>query len=234
MQGVGGSNPLAPTIYKGPTQGLASAASAGGATITATIAGVSGGTNLTVSQGVSPIALGVFPGNDNGNPLWDLYRTALTKNVKFIWCPNVNGPSWQTNPTTSLVDYYPGNAYVDWMALDGYNSFGAPWWQFSYIFSPSYAELVAINPTKPIMVAETASEFSPPDGNKAAWINNMETDIPAKFPNIHALSWFNDNGYAAPGYPPNLYRFDSDAGSQAAFQNLASDPKWQGAGLGVW
>ena len=356
-----------------PTQGLASAASAGGATITAMIAGVSGGTNLTVSQGVSPIALGVFPGNDNGNPLWDLNRTALTKdetqanhkmafvetfadwqdpngyyaafgsiepalnayanagydmvlswsalngsnagdstytlaalingsnghgshddyitqfakdaaawgktiylrpfhemngnwypwgfgvnsnttaqfkqlwihvytifqqqnakNVKFIWCPNVGGLSWQTNPTTSLADYYPGDAYVDWMALDGYNSFGAPWWQFSSIFSSSYAELVAINPSKPIMVAEAASEFSPPDGDKAAWITNMETDIPTMFPNIHALSWFDDNGYAAPGYPPNLYRFDSDAGSQAAFQHLASDPKWQGAGLGVW
>ena len=357
-----------------PTQGLASAISVGSSTITATLTGVSGSTVLTVRQASASIALGVFPGNGSGNPLWDLNRTALTmdeteanrkmdfvetfadwqdgggyyatfgsiepglnayasagydmvltwsalnlsnasdssyalsaiisgshddyitkfahdaavwgqriylrpfhemngnwdqwgfgypwgsgvvsntpalfqqawihvytifqqqnaKNVKFIWCPNVDGPSWQTTPRTSLADYYPGDAYVDWMALDGYNSFGAPWWQFSYIFSSSYAELVAINASKPIMVAETASEYSPPDGDKSAWIKSMETDIPTMFPNIRALSWFDDNGYAAPGYPPNLYRFDSDLASQTAFQNLAADPLWQRGRLGAW
>ena len=36
-------------------------------------------------------------------------------NVSFVWCPNVGDPAGG-----SAYDWYPGNAYVDWVGLDAY------------------------------------------------------------------------------------------------------------------
>jgi beta-mannanase len=36
-------------------------------------------------------------------------------NVSFVWCPNVGDPEG-----TPAYDWYPGDAYVDWVGLDAY------------------------------------------------------------------------------------------------------------------
>ena len=55
--------------------------------------------------------------------------------------------------------YYPGDQWVDWVALDGYNYAGVdnvPWYTFSQIFGPSYNVMESLT-KKPVMIAETAS-----------------------------------------------------------------------------
>jgi|GEM_PF-931946 len=66
-------------------------------------------------------------------------RTA--PNVTWVWNPDV---------AASITHYYPGDGYVDWVAIDGYNWKGNK--PASEIFGKSFAEAKAYK--KPIMIGE--------------------------------------------------------------------------------
>jgi hypothetical protein len=141
-------------------------------------------------------------------------------NVEWVWSPNVGTPSY--TPRHPMASYYPGDDYVDWLALDGYNWAEArnlPWYSFDEIYSQSYAEITAIN-SKPLMIAEIASHTEP--GDKAAWISGMHEAVPTKYPRVKAVSWFHQNTEGA------LFRMDTSASSRRAYRAMAADARWQG------
>jgi mannan endo-1,4-beta-mannosidase len=113
-------------------------------------------------------------------------------NATWVWCPNVEYPT----SVKPLARLYPGDAYVDWTCLDGYNWGTNPhhpdaWRGFSTVFRSTY-DLVTrrIASSKPIMVGETASTEI--GGSKAQWITDALTrEVPRRFPRIRALVWFN-------------------------------------------
>ena len=49
----------------------------------------------------------------------DIFRSVGANNVSYVWCPNFIYPSTTTWPTYASL--YPGDSYVDWTCLDGYN-----------------------------------------------------------------------------------------------------------------
>lgn len=120
-----------------------------------------------------------------------IFTQVGAKNVTWVWCPNIeyNG---SVKPLQSL---YPGNAYVDWTCLDGYN-WGTRrdtehWKPFAALFGQSYRLVTQrIAPNKPLMIGETASTEA--GGSKAAWIADaFGVQIPLRFPRIGAVVWFN-------------------------------------------
>jgi hypothetical protein len=115
----------------------------------------------------------------------DIFTSVGANNVTWVWCPNVD----ITNSFTPLAGLYPGDAYVDWTCLDGYN-WNDPWLTFDQLFRSTYTALVgAVAPTKPVLIAETASTES--GGAKAAWIDDMlGTQLPTKYPQVKAFMWF--------------------------------------------
>ena len=122
----------------------------------------------------------------------DIFKAVKATNVTWVWCPNVEYES-SVKPLASL---YPGDAYVDWTCLDGYNWGTNPahrdaWRSFDSVFRDTY-ELVTkvIAPSKPLMIGETAS--SEIGGSKARWIADaLGRAVPQRFPRIKALVWFN-------------------------------------------
>lgn len=137
-------------------------------------------------------------GTVNGNspsdfvPAWRRVRAIFTAegatNVKFVWCPNAESvPNTYSN---AIARYWPGDAYVDRIALDGYNFGGSTssWRSFSSVFANSYASVTALSATKPIFIAETACGTV--GGDKAAWISDMFAAVPARFPRISGITWF--------------------------------------------
>ena len=69
-----------------------------------------------------------------------------------MWCPNSNSvPSQDWNDPLAA---YPGDDYVDWIAIDGYDFDGNA--TFADIFSKIYDELIR-KIDKPIYVGEFAS-----------------------------------------------------------------------------
>jgi hypothetical protein len=146
-----------------------------------------------------------FPWNEgvNGNQsgqfaaAWrhvhDIFVAAGATNVTWVWCPVVT----EEGVTTPLAGLYPGDAYVDWTCMDGYNwgtALHGPngWLSFDQVFGATYAELTkSVAPSKPVMIGEVASSEN--GGSKAAWITTMFAELPTVYPSIRALLWFDDN-----------------------------------------
>lgn len=109
----------------------------------------------------------------------------------IIWVLSFNTSHSKTIP---YVELYPGDQYVDWVAIDGYNWGNGPawsnWTSFHGVFINSYNELINIT-DKPVMLSEVNSAS---DGDKALWLKDMlEVQIPNKYENIKALIFFNEN-----------------------------------------
>jgi len=113
----------------------------------------------------------------------DLFTAEGATNATWVWCPYVN----KLNLYASL---YPGDAYVDWTCLDGYNwgeRFG--WRTFDSLYEKAYAKVTGtIAPTKPMVIGEVAS--SETAGSKAAWIEEMFEALALRYPKVDALIWF--------------------------------------------
>jgi hypothetical protein len=148
----------------------------------------------------------------------DIFVREGATNATWVWCPNIVGS--RSTPMTGL---YPGDAYVDWTCMDGYNwgfDHGNLWQTFNQVFAGSsynanhntYQELLTVAPNKPIMIGETAS--SETAGSKANWITDMlGTQLPQQFPKVKAVVWFNWNAdEAALSWP-----VESSTNSIAAF-----------------
>ena len=152
----------------------------------------------------------------------DIFEQVGATNVTWVWCINITG-----NPRlTPASELYPGDSYVDWVSMDGFNwgsDNGGYWQSFYDVFEHTYAELNSLAPNKPQMIAEVASsEKGGPIGSpasKAAWITDMFRQLPLNFPRIQAVLWFDSVGED----PEHTWLITSSDQSIAAFKS-ALDP----------
>jgi beta-mannanase len=120
----------------------------------------------------------------------DRFARAGAANVRWVWSPNTE------NDLIPFSALYPGDAYVDWFGVDGYNggtllSWGG-WLPAQQLFDRSYRSFQAINASKPVMIAEIGSVEQ--GGSKPLWIADLFTaTIPRAFPNVRAVVWFEDD-----------------------------------------
>ncbi len=149
-----------------------------------------------------------------------LFRSEGATNVRWVWSPNVH-----CGGRCPFTAFYPGDAWVDWLGLDGYNYAGASnirWMSFREIFGKSY-ELITKLSSKPLMIPETASTER--GGDKAAWITNaFMRDIPQRFPRIRAVVWFNK-------VKETDWRVQSSPAALQAFREVARSPLYSGGSL---
>lgn len=115
-------------------------------------------------------------------------------NVKWAWV--VNNESVPDTEENAIASYYPGDSYVDYAGVDGFN-FGNPWQTYSEIFSLVLEKLRVYK--KPILIASMAS--APADAEalagearptKAEWIKDALNKIYSD-PSIKGFIWFNEN-----------------------------------------
>jgi hypothetical protein len=142
----------------------------------------------------------------------DLFVVAGATNVVWAWCPNVTDIHGGNKNT---MDYYPGDAYVDWTGVDGYNwgTKNGGWQTFQQVFKDIYPLLVAKK--KPIMIGEMSSAQA--GGDKGKWIDEIIPTLRTSFPLIKCLVWFDINKEAD-------WRISSSPESEAAFIRMAKDP----------
>jgi hypothetical protein len=120
----------------------------------------------------------------------DIFAEVGASKVTWVWCPNVDF----TGKLTPMEKLYPGDAYVDWTCLDGFNwgkthnSIG--WQSFDSVFRSSYQRVVKLAPHKPMVIGEVASEER--GGSKPKWIENTFRRIPSKYPKVRAVIWFDE------------------------------------------
>lgn len=121
---------------------------------------------------------------------YEISKQSGAENI--IWVLSFNTSHSGTVP---YKDLYPGDDYVDWVAIDGYNwgaghDFGG-WASFDGTFKHSYKELTDIT-DKPVMLSEVNS--SPDGGDKAAWLSDMLTvQLTERYDKVRAIVFFNEN-----------------------------------------
>jgi beta-mannanase len=142
----------------------------------------------------------------------DVFRDRGADNVAWVWAPN----NTDSPDAPSATAYYPGDAYVDWTGIDGYNwgtsRPGFAWQSFGQVFGPMYAQLAKLR--KPIIIGETASDET--GGSKARWIAALP-NVLRRYPRIKALVWFDIR-------KERRWQIDSSASARRAFRRIAADP----------
>jgi Glycosyl hydrolase family 26 len=143
----------------------------------------------------------------------DLFRFHGATNVIWVWSPNED-----SGGTFQFAPLYPGDEWVDWVALDGFN-FGADegWPSFTTVFGGTYDRLVKLT-RRPLMIAETGSDED--GGDKAAWITSALGREAPRFPHLRAVVWFDSEASGAD------FRVASSPGSLRAFRTALAAPAY--------
>lgn len=142
----------------------------------------------------------LFEGQDGGNVVW-------------VWAPN----NVDSAGSPSALEYYPGDEYVDWTGIDGYNWGSSDpdfaWQSFEAVFREMYDQVETLG--KPVLIAETSSAEE--GGSKAEWITGIRPTLESEFPSVRALVWFDVD-------KERDWRLRSSSASLASFRALAADP----------
>ncbi len=88
--------------------------------------------------------------------------------------------------------YYPGDDYVDWVGLTGYNNGtshpGDVWREFDSIYAPVYNDYLRRYSSKPFIITEFSTNEV--GGDKSKWIEKGFKLLAEKYHNIKIAVWF--------------------------------------------
>ena len=125
----------------------------------------------------------------------NIFREENVTNVKWVWTTNASN----AGKGSTLTGNYPGDEYVDYISIDGYNwgkcRSWSNWQTFSQVFKKAYDALAKID--KPLFIAEISS--SELGGNKAEWITDMFEHFATDFSRVFAVMWFSQSKEANEG-----------------------------------
>ncbi len=145
-----------------------------------------------------------------------VFRTAGATNVRWVWCPIALEQRYRAPEDWRA--YYPGDRFVDWVGMDGYNWGTARswsrWQSFDAIFGPLYADYAR---RKPMMICEVACGEQ--GGDKSAWIRDMGASLGTRFSKVRALVWFHAN-------KETDWRVNSSASALGAFRAVVADRRY--------
>jgi hypothetical protein len=118
----------------------------------------------------------------------NIFAAAGATNVKWVWNVNVDFVG-----STPLKRLYPGDNYVDYVGIDGYNwgtsQRWSTWQTPQQVFDPTLVDVARFT-KKPVILCETAS--SERGGNKAQWIQQFFAFVEST-PAIIGFAWFEFN-----------------------------------------
>ncbi|HET7574018.1 MAG TPA: glycosyl hydrolase [Solirubrobacterales bacterium] len=148
-----------------------------------------------------------------------VFRAEGATNVKWVWSPNVDYEG-----SYPFDQYFPGDDWVDYVALDGSNwgtsGEGADRWEsLGQVFGSAYDRLTQLS-SKPVIIAETSS--SEAGGDKAAWIRKgFLEELPQRFPRVQDVVWFDRD-------QEQDWRIDSSQASLAAYREVVASTTYGG------
>ncbi len=111
----------------------------------------------------------------------NIFQQQGAKNIIWIWSPH---------PAYTFKEFYPGDAYVDYIGAGvlNYGTIAAwsQWWTFKDIFSKFYDSAALYK--KPMMITEFGSLVV--GGNRARWYTDALGSLPAHFPLVRSVVFF--------------------------------------------
>jgi beta-mannanase len=168
----------------------------------------------------------------------DRVRARGATNILWVFQPNnySDPPGFMT--WNQPASYYPGPQYVDWLALSVYGKQTAgtqddKWCPFKPLLEWPYREMCALDPSKPLMLAEWGvMESHAPGEDKGAWIAEAfrEMSNATKYPRLKAAVFWHERWQNGDDSYSNL-RVNSSKGSLNAYRAGVASPFWIGRPL---
>jgi hypothetical protein len=147
--------------------------------------------------------------------LHKIFTQQGARNVAWVWSIN-----WNDRPPTAtnrFPSYYPGDDYVDWVGLSGYNlGHESP----PALYDPLYNAYAA---RKPVFITEiAAADFG--GVTKGDFIRKFGAYVASR-PAIGAVAWFDTDTHKD---APYNWRIDANADSLAAYRAMATSTRFAG------
>jgi hypothetical protein len=134
----------------------------------------------------------------------DIFTRVGATNVIWVWSPNIV----RAVPLVSLTNLYPGDSYVDWAGMVGYDAGERT---AGEVFDPTIAR-IRLFTRQPLLITETGAEPGPA---KAAWTSSLFPWL-RKHREVVGFIWFelsrSEGGTAD-------WRFSADPRTQRAFHD---------------
>lgn len=177
---------------------------------------------------------GAFYGEKNTGP--DVCKKAwryIVERVRnrgatnILWVFHLNAYPGMNDEWNTMARYYPGSDVVDWLGLSVYGKQfrdSGDWAFFRDLIDWPYREICALDPDKPVMIAEFGCGDFPKSGSKAAWITEALETIP-EYPRIKAAVYWHERWQNQDGTFSNL-RIHSSPQVLEAFRTGISSPMW--------
>ncbi|OGG19392.1 hypothetical protein A2721_02595 [Candidatus Gottesmanbacteria bacterium RIFCSPHIGHO2_01_FULL_47_48] len=170
--------------------------------------------------------------NGNTNPAdfvaaWkhivDIFRREKATNVQFVWCASVLSDDNLNTYGGIFKELYPGDNYVDWVALDGYSNAQNNWRSLEDEFKSTYDFVTGFS-SRPMILWEVGAMANPDDPMaQANWIKQgFLTTIPEKLPKVKVAVWFNSRDGSG-----RDYRLQSSPNAVAAWKQVVESPLYQ-------
>ncbi|HEY2801991.1 MAG TPA: glycosyl hydrolase [Chthoniobacterales bacterium] len=160
----------------------------------------------------------------------DRVRARGAKNIQWVFHTNNYA---EPNETWNYpAAYYPGSNYVDWlgMSIYGQQVGGDDWSPVEPLITWPYDQMCAVDPTKPIMVAEWGVGEFPRHGDKAKFISEGLQLLRTQYPRIKAAVYWSERWQNDDNTYSNL-RVNSSVEALAAYKKGIANPAWLGRPL---
>jgi hypothetical protein len=173
----------------------------------------------------------------NGTPAeyiaaWKRVRTIFQNqgvtNVTWTWIATAFGFTAKRNQVAAR--YYPGDAYVDVIGVDGYNWYRCRpnaqlEWKSAQAVFQEFRAWAAQHPSVPVIVTEFGSVEDPADAaRKARWISEASSWFKAWDQLTAAVYWSSN---ATKKFPDCVFFADTSPESTAAYRGMGLDPAYR-------
>lgn len=169
--------------------------------------------------------------HDNGNTpaeyvaAWrhvvGIFRAEGARNVGFVW--SINNLEGADGRTERIRDYYPGDAYVDWVGTSGFNwgdSYDwSSWRSATQIFHHTYYRLAAFG--KPVIFTEVGTVQG--GGDAKAWVRDALVTFRG-YARLGAVVWYDHVDAEGNDFRLRTGQLGSLRGGQRWYRQLETAP----------
>ena len=159
----------------------------------------------------------------------DRVRGAGAGNVRWVF--QANDDSHPDMKWNAMAEYYPGTNYVDWLGMSTYGQLTPgkdDWTDWEEAMDKPYQRLCAIDPDKPVMLAEWGVGEFPESGDKAEFIRDAFAGLNGgKYPRIKAAVFWHERWQNGDESWSNL-RVNSSPGAVKAYRQGVGNAFWLG------
>jgi hypothetical protein len=157
----------------------------------------------------------------------DRVRAAGASNVSWVF--QANSDSHPNKPWNAMAQYYPGADCADWLGMSAYGQLTPgedDWSDWKEVMNKAYNRLCALDPAKPVMLAEWGCGEFPESGDKAGWLRDaFDAMNRGKYPRLKAAVFWHERWQNKDESYSNL-RVQSSPGALKAYRQGVADAFW--------